>query len=779
MINLKKVLLIAEKPSLMRDIKKAYESLPDKEKEYEITYKALVGHILELKSPSEIKKEWKEWTAEQLPMIPNNFNYNVKEKKIYDEVKVELLDKGYDFVINACDAGREGELIFYSVYRQSGSKLPVKRLWINETTAPTIIKGIKNLIDGGEMENLRRSSELRSYADWLSGMNFSRAVTISSGDLMAVGRVMTPTLAIVARRHLEIQGFNSKNFYEIEAIFNNQKLDFPGTWFALKTKETRLDDRQDAQNIIDKIKNVSSFLVHNLQNKEEKFYAPGLHSLLELQKEAGKVHSFTAEETLKVAQSLYEGKFITYPRTESQCLPENFENEIREALKAMGTINEYSNYTNGITSSRIKEICINKKYVNNKKLTDHHAIIPTSTTPNFSKMNEAEKKIYDLILKRFLSIFLEPQIVNKTLIIIKAEDEYFKCTGNILKQEGYKELYKTNSRDTILPNVQVGEKITLKDLKLLSKKTSPPELYDDSSLLQAMKDAGKNIENEFLRDIMKGSGLGTSATRASIIEKLIKNRMLERKGKKILPTDFGIKIIKTLEEFGSNIVSPELTAIWEEKLEEIEEGKLEADVFYKELVAYIKENVKLFLSKSKFDLEPFDEKCPNCKSTMNNSPKLYKCSKCEFKIWKTIATAKITREDAVSLIEGKEVEKKMKKKDGTGFTANLYYDKDKNEVGFVSGGGFIEIGACPKCKKAVLEKNKFYTCEDYPNHCDFLIGKTMCEAHITREDVELLLKGKKTKVKKMRFKSGKDGRASLKLNGAKIEFEFEDFKKKK
>jgi DNA topoisomerase III len=769
-LKIKKVLLIAEKPSLMRDIKTAYESLPVKEKEYDITYISLVGHILSLKDPEEYDPKWgKPWR--NLPMFPKEFTYKIKEPQVFLAAKQELSDKSYDFVINACDAGREGELIFYSVYKHSGSKLPIKRLWINDTTIPTIVKGMKNLIDGKEMVNLRKSAELRSYSDWLSGMNFSRAVTISTGDLIAVGRVMTPTLAIIVRRWEEIQNFVPKDFYEIEGIFSD-KTDFNGIWIDLKSKETRIDKKKDAENIITRLKNEKTGIVHNIQKKQEKHLAPALHSLLDLQREASSSLGFTADETLKLAQSLYEGKFITYPRTESQCLPENFQNEIQKSLKAIEGLTEFTGYIKGITTERIKEICLNKKYVNNKKLTDHHAIVPTAMPANFNKMNQKEQSLYNLIARRFLAIFLDPHIVDKTLILVKIKDDYFKCLGNIVKQEGFKELYKFNKKDTILPDLKKGDKVNLKKLTLLSKKTSPPDLYDDSTLLQAMKDAGKMIEDENLKEAMKGSGLGTAATRAAIIEKLILKKMMKRKGKKIIPTDFGVKIIKTLSDFQSNIISPELTAIWEEKLEEIEEGKLEADVFYQELIEYIRDNTEKFLGGK---MEEFEEKCPSCKSEIHNRPKGYQCSnsKCGFTVWKEMMKAEITKEDAVSLVKGKEIVKTLTKKDGTSFTGKLYYDKENNKVGLKSMGDYEEIGDCPKCKKKVLEKSNFYTCEDYPDKCDFLIGKKICGADVSKKDVALLLGGKSTKVKKMKFKSGKDGSASLKLNGTKIEFEFE------
>lgn len=767
-----RALLIAEKPSLMRDIKNAYEALPEKEKKYNITYASLVGHILSLQSPEDYTPKWgKPWNLSELPMIPEKFKYEVKEKQIYNSIKQELLDNSYDFVINACDAGREGELIFSSVYEQSKSKLPVKRLWITSTTNETIIRGMNSLIEGKKMENLNQAAKLRSQADWLTGMNFSRAITISSGELIAVGRVMTPTLYIIYKRWNDVENFISKDFYEIEGVFDS-KTEFSGTWIDLKTQETKFDKKEEAQKIIDSLKNEKTGTIDAVKKKQEKKYAPPLHSLLELQREASISLGITADETLKIAQILYEGKLITYPRTESQHLPENFNNEMGKVLKSIGSQPEYSKFVNSIDSTRVIDVCKNKKYSNNKKLTDHHAIIPTPVS-NLSKLNKKERDVYDLIVKRTLSIFLDPYIIDKTLIAVKIKNEIFKCLGNIENDVGYKALYKSNRKDTLLPDVKKGDTVKVKKLNMLSKKTKPPELYDDASLLEAMKNAGKMIDDEKMKEIMKGSGLGTAATRAAIIEKLIKRKATKRKGKKIVPTDFGIKVIKKLQSFNSNIISPELTASWEEKLGEIEDGKLDSKKFYEELKEYIKENTKTFLGGAG---EALNVKCPNCKSSFCVTPRTYQCTNnnCKLTIWKEIMGSDMTKDDVVAIVEGKDVVKELTKKDKTTFTGQLYYDKENNKVGIRSTATYEEVGKCPACEKKILEKNKFYTCEDYPDKCKFLVSKVICGGEIKKEDLKEMLKGNETEVKKCTFKSGKTGNVKFKLKkDNSVEFVFE------
>ena len=769
------VLLIAEKPSLMRDIKSAYESLLTKEKKYNITYTALVGHILSLQSPEDYTPKWgKPWSVSELPMIPEQFKYEVKEKQIYNSIKKELLDKNYDFVINACDAGREGELIFSSVYEQSKSKLPVKRLWITSTTNEAIIKGMNNLIDGKEMENLNHAAKLRSQADWLTGMNFSRAITISSGELIAVGRVMTPTLYMIYKRWDDVENFKPKDFYEIEGVFKSGT-QFNGNWINVNTQETRFDKKQKAQDIINAINKEKKGTVGVVKKKQEKKYAPPLHSLLELQREASMSLGITADETLKIAQKLYEGKLITYPRTESQHLPENFNKEMSKTLNSIGKQPEYTKFVQSISDNTIKEVCKNKKYSNNKKLTDHHAIIPTPVS-DLSKLNQKEKDVYNLVAKRTLSIFLDPYIIDKTLITVRIKEEVFKCLGNIEKDVGYKILYKnnkSNKKDTLLPNLEKGDEVEVKSINLLSKKTSPPELFDDASLLEAMKNAGKLIDDEKMKEIMKGSGLGTAATRAAIIEKLLKRKMTKRKGKKIIPTDFGVKIIKKLQLFNANITSPELTASWEEKLGKIEDGQLSATKFYKELVEYIKENTTLFLDGAGKKLSV---KCPNCNSSFCITPKSFQCTNnnCKLTIWKEMLGAEITKEDVTSIVKGKEVVKELTKKDKTTFHGKLYYDKENNKIGISSSGNYEEVGKCPACQKKILEKNKFYTCEDYPDKCKFLVSKVICGGKIEKEDLKEMLKGNESEVKQCTFKSGKTGKVKFKFKkDNSIEFIFE------
>lgn len=687
-----KALLIAEKPSLMRDIKAVYDkmSYPD-----EITFIALRGHILELQEPQEYNNDWgTPWRENVLPMIPSKFEFKVKVKDVYDLARKELESGKYDYVINACDAGREGELIFDSVYRHVGVKTPVKRFWASDTTQATIEKALNNLIDGDDksLVALRASARLRAYFDWLLGMNMSRAVSLKTKKTIPVGRVMTPTLNIIVERELEIMNFKEEAFHELEGDFGNYK----GIWFNDKTNETRINTKAEVEKI--KARLSKDGVIKSIEDKREINYAPTLHSLLELQKEANTAFGYTAEKTLQIAQSLYEKrKLISYPRTESRYLPKNLVTEIPKRLRPLLNISELAPYVSDILknqSTLLKSIEKNKRYINDSGVTDHHAIIPTDTNPNLTALDKDELNIYTLIAKRFISIFLNPYIVNRTTLITKVQDEHFKTSGKTLVDVGYRILYKTNEVDVILPKLKEGDKVNLKTLNILNKKTTPPPRYNDSSLLQTMQNPGKFISDEELKMILKETaGLGTSATRADIIEKLVGRAMIARKGKSIYATDFGIKVIEVLK--GKDIISPELTASWEKRLADVESLKYDAKTFFNEMIGYTKNETNNVLK--------------NVNANLSESTK-------------------------------------------------------------------EKVGTCPKCGSDVIIGKSYYLCSNYKKEtgpsCDFIIGKTISGANITKTDVKGLLSGKETKEKEFTWKSGKKGKAKLKLEAGEVKFLF-------
>ena len=791
-----KALLIAEKPSLAKDIKQVYETMNYKD---DITFISLRGHVLELKSPEEYNSQWGQpWKLEVLPMIPDKFEYKVKVEDVFNQAKNEIISGKYDYIINACDAGREGELIFYSVYKHIGKNIPVKRFWASDTTPETVKKALENLIDDKEssLTALKASAQFRSYFDWLLGMNLSRAITLKTGKLIPCGRVMTPTLGIVVQRELEITNFKPKDFWEIEANFGKYK----GTWFDKESNETKILDKAKANEIVGALDKAGK--VESITKKEEINYAPTLHSLLELQKEANKEFGYTADKTLAVAQTLYEKrKLLSYPRTESRYLPKNLANMIPKHLECLRDIPDVENHVNLILSDkkRISDIVSSKKYVDDKKVTDHHAIIPTQIKPKLMELSDEELNIYMLVVRRFVSIFLNPFVVNKTTIVTNVGAEKFKTTGRTLVDLGYKILYKSDINNDIIPDVLKGETVTVNNVDLITKQTKPPARYDDSSLLQAMQNAGKFIDDKELQSVLKESaGLGTSATRADVIKKLVDREMLERKGtgkiKFIVPTGFGMTIYEILKN--QDIISPELTAVWEKKLADIESETYDIKQFYLEMKEYTDVVTRRFIDEinhfmGNSNLEVIG-KCPICKKDVLIGKNFYFCQdyknektegSCSFVFSKKFGGTTINKTELKKLLDGKQTkEMEFTWKSGSKSTVSLKLKAD-GSLDFISSNAKSSttsaasnevIGKCPNpnCKSNVIDKSNFYMCESYKNGCDFILSKTISGAKISQKDAKALISGKETSEMEFTWKSGNKGKSTLKLNALKLEFNF-------
>ncbi|MDN4492804.1 DNA topoisomerase [Ureibacillus aquaedulcis] len=681
-----KALLIAEKPSLMRDIQKVYKKM---QLPYEIDFTSFVGHVVELKEPHEYKAEWKKWDLNLLPMIPERYEFRVKKSayKVYKEIEQVLKTNRYDFIINACDAGMEGENIFYSFYKRVGCKLPVKRFWTSQTTDNAIFKALLNLIDEQDLliRNLRNAAMYRTIFDWLIGLNLTRAATVKGGRIIKIGRVMTPTLAIVVKRELEVLQFKPEPYFQIELDLGQ----FKALWFSPKTNENKLKTMEEAQSILSRIGNTAT--VQDIKTERKTMSAPPLHSLLELQKEANKFFGFTSSETLKIAQSLYEKKLITYPRTESKHLPTSFAQNIKMQLQTLASLNEYGSIVQEVLNrpDAIQRTIRSKKYVDDKKLTDHHAITVTEVAIGKKKLSLQELKIYHLIARRLLAIFMPAYVIDKTAVLLKSNEEFFKANGNMVIDKGYTILYDAfkKKQELPLPPLQLSMQLPIKDAKILSKVTEPPARYTDSTLLDAMFHAGRFIEDKELQKILKDAeGIGTSATRAEIIEKLISIGMIAREGKSFKATQFGIDVIQSIGEH--DIVSPELTAIWSKKLKDIVDGQLSSGQFYKEMLAYVKQTTDGFVS-----------------------------------------------------LNLNVAEKQM-----------------------------VVVGKCLQCGQAVVEGFKGYSCSN--KACKFFISKTIMKGKITPTDAKKLLNGKETREIRFTWKSGKKGKAKLKLVNEKLEFVF-------
>ena len=659
-----KALLIAEKPSLMRDIEKVYKKM---KLPFTIDFASFVGHVVELKEPHEYNPAWKKWDLSLLPMMPERYEFRVKKTayQVYKDIEAKLKLGKYDFIINACDAGMEGENIFYSFYKAANCKLPVKRFWTSQTTDRAIQEALHGLIDENDLliKNLRNAAMYRMIFDWLVGLNLTRTATVKGGRTIKVGRVMTPTLAIVVKRELEILNFKPEPYFQVELDLQQ----FKALWFDEKTKDTKIKQREDAQWVLNNIQNPAT--VYDVETERKTYYAPSLHSLLELQKEANKLYGFTSAQTLKIAQSLYEKhKLITYPRTESKHLPTAFAQGIRDQIEAIASIEAYKDVANSIlmNPAKLNGIVHQKRYVDDKKLTDHHAITVTDQKVGKKKLDDAEQKIYHLIVKRLLAIFMPPYELDKTKVIVQSGTELFKATGQVVIQEGYTQLYKNHKKqkeEKMLPPLMKGQQLNVVGAEILNKVTEPPVRYTDSTLLDAMFHAGRFVDNKELQAILKDAeGIGTSATRAEIIEKLISNDYMERMGKSIAATKFGIEVILSLQNH--DVVSLELTATWSKKLKDIVDGKLPSAQFYKEMLHYIVQSTEqmknLQMTVPEKEIVVLGA-CPSCRGRVTENFKGYACEnkECKFFISKSMLKGKITAIDAKKLLAGKETREIM------------------------------------------------------------------------------------------------------------------------
>jgi len=609
-------------------------------------------------------------------------------------------------------------------------------------------------------------------------MNLSRATSLKTNAKVPVGRVMTPTLAIVVNREREILNFKPEDYWTIDVLFDG----YQGVWIDSETKNTRIDKKEDAEKVLKSIGDKGK--VKEAEKKLVTNYAPELYSLLTLQKDANSIYGYTASETLGIAQKLYdELKLISYPRTESSVISTNMINDMIPLLNSLKGIDEYKKVIGEILKDEdnIKKTLKKKTYVDNTKLTDHHAIIPTNTKANLKTLGIKERNIYELILKRFIAIFMKPYTFNKSTVLIDSNNNLIRVSGKEVVNEGFKVLYGNKEKETILPNLSKGDLVDIKNKKINEKQTTPPSRYNDSTLLDAMANAGRMVDDKDLKDVLKRTkGIGTSATRDSFIDKLIKNEMIERKGKTIYPTEFGMDVIEVLD--GRDVISPELTAVWEEKLGKVEDGDLSYQNFYKDMLEYTKEQTESIVNEVNKDLNKDKEtlgKCPKCGKDVIKGKNYYLCSgykeTCDFIVGRTYCGVNLKDTDIEKILNGEETRKmNFKFKSGKKGTGRLKYDKDENRVNIVfEKREKKEIGECPKCGAEIVDGKNYYLCSKYKDTCDFIIGKKILGANIGVKDAKDLIAGKETGEKEFTWKSGKKGKASLRLDGEKnIEFVF-------
>ncbi|MUK88986.1 DNA topoisomerase III [Ornithinibacillus sp. L9] len=616
-----KTVVLAEKPSVGRDIARVLNCNKKgngfmEGSKYIVTW--ALGHLVTLADPEAYDEKYKTWRLEDLPMLPSNLKLIVMKKtgKQFSSVKHQLNRQDVKDIVIATDAGREGELVARWIIEKARVKKPVKRLWISSVTDKAIRDGFNQLKPGSKYENLYASAVARSEADWYVGLNATRALTTKFNAQLSSGRVQTPTLAMIAKREKEIQEFKPKKYFGIEAK-TNQGITF--TWQDDKNN-SRLFSKDRAEKLLEKVKGEPAKVAKVDKNYKKK-YAPQLYDLTELQRDANRIFGFSGKQTLSIMQKLYEQhKVLTYPRTDSRVISTDIVPTLKDRVKACG-VDQYATIANKVLRREFK---LPKSVVDNSKVSDHHAIIPTEQPVVLQDLDDKERKVYDLVVKRFLAVLSEPYEYEQVVVHARIHSERFTAKGKIVKKQGWKEVYDNrfedddSTDDQKLPIVKQGDVITGNRTILTSGETKPPERFTEGALLQAMENPARYMnpeEKHLAGTLSKTGGIGTVATRADIIEKLFNINYMEMRGKHIFITSKGKQLLELVPE---ELRSPALTAEWEQKLSQIAEGKLNKNKFITEIKEYTKEVVQEIKStdmKFKHD-NMTGTKCPDCGKLM-------------------------------------------------------------------------------------------------------------------------------------------------------------------
>lgn len=810
-----KTLIIAEKPSVAADIARVLGGFTKHADYFEsdkFVLSSAVGHLLELAVPEQYEVKRGKWSFANLPVIPPHFDLNPIEKT---ESRLKLLTKlikrkDVDSLINACDAGREGELIFRYITRHVGTQKPVKRLWLQSMTPASIRDGFTKLLDDEAVQPLAEAAVSRSEADWLVGINGTRAMTAFNSQeggfhKTTVGRVQTPTLAILIEREDIIKKFVSRNYWEVHGTFAAIAGKYEGRWFDEKFSKDKKDVEQKAERLWDeagaeairaKCRNKPG--IASEESKPATEICPLLYDLTSLQREANGRFGFSAKTTLGLAQALYEKhKVLTYPRTDSRALPEDYIETVNETLNSLKNT-RYGAFANEVIKAGwVKP---NKRIFNNAKISDHFAIIPTSLEPK--ALNDLEAKLYDLVTKRFVAIFYPPAEFLVTTRITRVEDEPFKTEGKVMVNPGWQVVYGKEVRaagttdESTLVQVQPGERVHAEDVVVIANQTRPPTRFNEATLLSAMEGAGKLVEDEDLREAMGAKGLGTPATRASIIEGLVSENYVQRVGRELHPTAKAFSLITLLRGLKvSELTSPELTGDWEFKLRQIEQGKLGRNKFMEEIAgmtSHIVEQAKSHRGETiSGDFSTLTSPCPKCGGVVQETYKKFQCQKCDFALWKILAGRQFETAEMEQLITRREVGplQGFRSKMGRLFNANVKLT-DEFEMKFDFGGDGEEnaeeidfsdqqpLGNCPRCGGRVFDHGMSYVCEKALGSgrtCTFKIAKIILSRPIEREQVaKLLHAGKTDLLPKFISKKGRPFSAYLVAGPeGKVGFEFE------
>ena len=834
-----KALIIAEKPSVANDIAKALGGFSKHDEYFEsddYVLSSAVGHLLEIAVPEEHDVKRGKWTFTHLPMIPPYFALNPIAKT---ESRLKVLNKlikrkDVTTLINACDAGREGELIFRLIAQNAKAKQPVKRLWLQSMTPNAIREGFAHLRSDEEMLPLADAARCRSEADWLIGINGTRAMTAFNSKeggfyLTTVGRVQTPTLSIVVEREEKIKKFVSRDYWEVRAEFVCAAGVYEGRWLDTSFKKDENDPEKRAERLwskaaADSIAMACKGKPGNVteESKPTTSMSPGLFDLTSLQREANSRFGFSAKNTLGLAQALYEKhKVLTYPRTDSRHLPEDYLPTVKSTLEVLKDNNNYNQFAKQILDKGwVKP---NKRIFDNAKISDHFAIIPTGIVPK--NLSEPEQKLYDLVTRRFMAVFFPAAEFQVTTRYTEVSGHQFKTEGKVMTNPGWMAIYGKDAASeddkegsgNLVP-VAKGEKVATEKVTANGLVTKPPARYTEATLLSAMEGAGKLVDSDELRDAMAGKGLGTPATRAAIIEGLLNEKYMLREGRELIPTAKAFQLTTLLRGLGVEELSkPELTGEWEYKLAQMEQGHLSRDEFMRE-IARMTEHIVRKAKEYDRDTVPGDyatlsAPCPNCGGIVRENYRRFACTgksgsgqdACGFSFTKSPAGRTFELAEAEQLVANKHIGplEGFRSKAGWPFVAEIvlkHSDEDNNwklefdfgddgkdpaETGeIIDFGAAPSLGPCPKCGAGVHELGANYVCErsvptaDHPTpSCDFKTGKVILQQPVEEEQMRKLLATGKTDLldKFVSMRTRRSFKAFLAWNAeeGKVTFEFE------
>jgi DNA topoisomerase-3 len=801
-----KALIIAEKPSVAQDIVRAltpvagkFEKHADHFENERYVVTSAVGHLVEIQAPEAYDVKRGKWSFAHLPVVPPHFDLAPidKAKSRLAAVVKQVKRKDVTELINACDAGREGELIFRLIVQYAAGKKaidkPVKRLWLQSMTPQAIRDGFAQLRSDEQLRGLADAARSRSEADWLVGINGTRAMTaFNSRDggffLTTVGRVQTPTLSIVVEREEKIRRHVARDYWEVKGTFLAAAGSYEGKWFDPKFKKgddeharaDRVWDEQTARAIAAACLGQPASVVDEAKPSTQA--SPLLYDLTTLQREANSRFGFSAKTTLSLAQALYEKhKVLTYPRTDSRALPEDYLKVAQDTMAMLagedlpGPLRELSRHAQKALKERY--VKPTKRVFDNTKVSDHFAIIPTLQPPK--ALSEIEAKLYDMVVKRFIAVFYpsaEFMVTTRISTVQAAGQEHrFQTNGKVLVNPGWQAVYGKEAQedDANLVAVAPGETVKAADVDVIALKTRPPARYTEATLLSAMEGAGKLIDDDELRAAMNEKGLGTPATRAAIIEGLLNEKYMLREGRELIPTAKAFQLMTLLRGLDiEDLTKPELTGNWEYQLAEMEHGRLQRDAFMAE-IAKMAERIVRKAKEYDRDTIPGDyatlaTPCPNCGGTVKENYRRYACEACDFSITKIPAGRAFELAEVEAFLRDKKIGplEGFRSKAGWPFTAELRLVRDeeisnwKLEFDFgddakagqadgepVDFSGQESLGSCPKCKGHVYEHGASYVCEHAVGAhvtCDFKSGKIILQQPVAREEMSKLLASGKT-----------------------------------